>query len=84
MKHEGSGIVNLINDVVVIKTVLMDVVHCSVLLKPLHFIKLGVFPSSGEQKPLCLGHRYSCKETIATSSQKQSHFAKCTGFRKLG
>ena len=29
---------NLINEVVVTKTVLMDVVHCSSLLKPLHFI----------------------------------------------
>jgi hypothetical protein len=38
MKHEGSGSVNLINEVVVIKTFLMDIVHCSSLLKPLHFI----------------------------------------------
>ena len=38
MKHEGSGIVNLINELVVIKTSLMDAVHCSSLLKPLHFI----------------------------------------------
>ena len=43
MKHEGSGNVNLINEVVVIKTVLMDVVHCSSLLKPLRFISRMYF-----------------------------------------
>jgi hypothetical protein len=38
MKCQEAGIVNLINEVFVIKNVLVDVVHCSVLLKPLHFI----------------------------------------------
>ena len=68
MQHEGSGIVNLINEIVVIKTVLMDVVHCSSLLRPPHFISWMYFHNQ-----VTKNHSVWAKGTDAKKSLPHHH-----------